>query len=59
MNKEEHKGFLISHGCDMPGKAQQNNVIASKKVIPRKFPVCRPAIDLKRIKKLTVELMSI
>jgi hypothetical protein len=59
MNKEEHKGFLISHSCDMLDKAQQNNVFTSKKVVPRKFPVCRPAVDLKRIKKLTVELVSI
>ncbi|AEN92077.1 hypothetical protein BMWSH_p10013 (plasmid) [Priestia megaterium WSH-002] len=38
---------MISHGCDMLGKAQQNNVFTSKKVVPRKLPVCRPAVDLK------------
>jgi len=52
MNKEEHKGFLISHDCDMLGIAQQNNVFISKKVISRKLPVCRPAVYLKEEKRL-------
>ncbi|MDD9783684.1 hypothetical protein PVE99_14975, partial [Priestia megaterium] len=51
-SREEHKGFLISHGCDMLGKAQQNNVFHPKKVTPRKLPVCRTAVDLKGKKSL-------
>ena len=57
MNKEEHKGFLISHDCDMLGRAQQNNVFTSKKVIPRKLPVCRPAVYLKRRKTPNIDLV--
>src|SRR6478752_1964640 len=57
MNKEEHKGFLISHDCDMLGRAQQNNVFISKKVISRKLPVCRHAVYLKRRKTPNIDLV--
>ncbi|WP_337134722.1 hypothetical protein, partial [Priestia megaterium] len=49
-SREEHKGFLISFGYDMLGKAQQNNVFTLKKLTPRKLPVCRPDVDLKNKK---------
>ncbi|PFW00290.1 hypothetical protein COL08_00785 [Priestia megaterium] len=48
---------MISHGCDMLGKAQQNNVFIPKKVTPRKLPVCRPAVDLKSKKMPNVDLV--
>ncbi|WP_142310988.1 hypothetical protein [Priestia megaterium] len=57
MSGEEHKGFLISHGCDMLGKAQQNNVFHPKKVTPRKLPVCRTAVDLKGKKKSNIDII--
>ena len=57
MSREEHKGFLISHDCDMLGKAQQNNVFTSKKVVPRKLPDCRTAVDLKGKKKSNIDII--
>jgi DNA-binding Lrp family transcriptional regulator len=43
----------------MLGKAQQNNVFTSKKVIPRKLPVCRSGVDLKSKKTPNVDLVQI